>query len=85
MSHIHKEHEKIPSLALAEIAFLVSVTSADRNVSAMACQGLRLIALAERQRVSPSYAQLDDEERVKRFPVYEQLGSDQKGAFLGMF
>ncbi|TCD61394.1 Ras GTPase activating protein ira2 [Steccherinum ochraceum] len=83
MDHVRVEREKIPSLAIAEIAFLVSVTSADRNVSAMACTGLRLIALAERQRPSPSYAALDDEERVQRFPAYEQLGGDQKGALLG--
>ncbi|THH31919.1 hypothetical protein EUX98_g2275 [Antrodiella citrinella] len=83
MAHVREEREKIPSIALAEIAFLVVVTSADRTVSAMACQGLRLIAVAERQRSAPSYATLDDDERVKRFPVYEQLGSDNKGALIG--
>ncbi|KAH8096624.1 hypothetical protein BXZ70DRAFT_945419 [Cristinia sonorae] len=83
LANVQQQREKIPSLALAEIAFLVSVTSADRTVSSMACKGLRLIALAERQRASPSYATLDDEERVKRYPVYEQLGNDQKGALLG--
>lgn len=54
------------------------MTSADRTVSAMACQGLRLLAQAERQRNAPVYPAFSEDERVKRHPVYDQLGGDQK-------
>ncbi|KAL4251095.1 Ras-GAP domain-containing protein [Abortiporus biennis] len=70
--------ERGPAYSLAEIAFIVSMTSVDRQVSAMACQCLRLLAQAERQRDSPLYHSVSEEERVKRFPVYDQLGGDQK-------
>ena len=41
--------ERIPAFLIAEIAFLVSLTSAARTVSAQACQCLRQLAKAERK------------------------------------
>ncbi|KAI0080777.1 hypothetical protein K474DRAFT_1717515 [Panus rudis PR-1116 ss-1] len=78
LREVQNTNERIPAFLLAEVAFLVSLTSADRNVSAMACQCLRLLALAERQPDAPEMSALDNTERVKRYPVYDQLGADQK-------
>ncbi|KAF4620069.1 hypothetical protein D9613_004830 [Agrocybe pediades] len=65
---------RIPALALAEIAFLVELTSADNDISHLAAKGLRLIAHAERQENAPVNACITEEDRSKRNPIYEQLG-----------
>ena len=62
---------------------MVTLTSADRIVSATAAQCLRLIAGAERQKGSPPPALISEEEKAKRYPVYEQLG-DARALILGM-
>ncbi|KAI0089247.1 hypothetical protein BDY19DRAFT_1089227 [Irpex rosettiformis] len=74
--------ERVGAFAIAEIAFLVSLTSADRTVSATSAQCLRLIAGAERQRGSPPAHLISEEEKARRYPVYEQLG-DPKALVLG--
>jgi hypothetical protein len=66
--------ERIPAFALAQIAFLICLTSADNHVSQTAAQCLRLIAHAERQPGAPVNPYISDEELSKRNPIYEQLG-----------
>ncbi|CAL1700085.1 unnamed protein product [Somion occarium] len=75
---VQRTVERIPAFLIAEISFLVSLTSADRNVSAIACQCLRLLAVAERQPNAPCNTPFNDDERLKRYPMYDQLGADQK-------
>ncbi len=67
--------ERAPAFAIAEIALLVTLTSADRVVSATASHCLRLIAAAERQKGGAPTHLISDEEKGKRYPVYEQLGN----------
>ncbi|KAI0686496.1 hypothetical protein BC835DRAFT_1523052 [Cytidiella melzeri] len=74
--------ERVAAFAIAEIGFLVALTSADRSVSATAAQCLRLIAGGERQKGSPPAQVISEEEKARRYPVYEQLG-DSKALILG--
>lgn len=62
---------------------MVTLTSADRVVSATAAQCLRLIAGAERQKGGAPANLISEEEKAKRYPVYEQLG-DSRSLILGM-
>ena len=64
---------RLPALALLELASAVSLTSADAGVSRLAAHNLRVIAIAERRPDVPSSAKGDDE-RVKRFTIYDQIG-----------
>lgn len=59
---------------MTEIAFLISLTSADKGISRIAAEGLRYIAQAERQPNTPVNSGISDEERAKRHSVYEELG-----------
>ncbi|EIN11059.1 hypothetical protein PUNSTDRAFT_51619 [Punctularia strigosozonata HHB-11173 SS5] len=70
--------ERIPAFAIAEIALLVSLTSADANVSSTAASGLRLLAQAESQQDAPLNDAMSPEERSKRFPIYAQLGDPRQ-------
>jgi hypothetical protein len=63
---------------MAEIALLVSLTSADATVSSTAAQGLRLLAQAESHQNAPLNEAMSPEERSKRFPIYAQLGDPRK-------
>ena len=74
--------ERVPAFAIAEIAFMVTLTSAERAASATAAQCLRLIAGAERQKGNAPAHLITEEEKAKRYPVYEQLG-DPKALVLG--
>lgn len=60
-------------MAVAEIAFLVSLTSADNAVSTFAAKALREIALAEGSPAARKNGAIS-EEWAKRFSIYEQLG-----------
>ncbi|KAG5638079.1 hypothetical protein H0H81_001929 [Sphagnurus paluster] len=71
---IQRDPARVPAFVLAEIAFLVALTSADSNVSQLAAKGLRFLANAERQRGAPVNQAISDEDRSKRNPIYEQLG-----------
>ncbi|KAG6896188.1 hypothetical protein C0992_009811 [Termitomyces sp. T32_za158] len=66
--------DRVSAFALAEIAFLVSLTSADSNVSALAAKGLRFLARAEHQPDAPINPTLSDDARSARNLTYEQLG-----------
>lgn len=80
--HIQLTPERVPAFAIAEIAFMVTLTSAERHTSAMAATCLRLIAGAERQRGNPPQHVGSEEEKARRYPVFEQLG-DPKWMLLG--
>ncbi|TFK46902.1 hypothetical protein OE88DRAFT_1666689 [Heliocybe sulcata] len=73
---------RVAAFALAEIAFLVSLTSVDMKVSSQAAQCLRLIALAERQPDAPLNVGLSEEDWAKRHRTYDQVG-DPRIAILG--
>ncbi|GBE80125.1 hypothetical protein SCP_0213280 [Sparassis crispa] len=66
--------DRVPAFAIAEIAFLVSLTSADSYVTLTAAHCLRLLARAETMPKAPAPAAENEEERVKRYTLYEQLG-----------
>lgn len=70
--------------ALTEIAFLVCLCSADGVVSLTACNCLRLLTQVERNPDAPPYAEGNEEEAMKRHPVYEQLG-DPKVSMIGKY
>ncbi|EKM59988.1 uncharacterized protein PHACADRAFT_115378 [Phanerochaete carnosa HHB-10118-sp] len=80
--HIQLTPERVPAFAIAEIAFMVTLTSAERQTSWMAAQCLRIIAGAERQKGGAPPHFTTEEEKVKRYPVFEQLG-DPKAQPLG--
>lgn len=61
---------------------MVTLTSAERTTSATAAQCLRLIAGAERQKGNAPAHLISEEEKARRYPVYEQLG-DPKAMVLG--
>ncbi|KAI0737738.1 hypothetical protein C8Q80DRAFT_1276173 [Daedaleopsis nitida] len=73
---------RVAAFALAEIAFLVSLSSVDGVVSLTACNCLRLLAQAERQPDAPQATGANEEEVLKRHPIYEQLG-DPKVSMIG--
>jgi hypothetical protein len=79
---VHLSPVRAPALALGEIAFLISLTSADNGVAQIAARCLRLITLAERQPDAPENTIHTEEELSKRNPVYEQLG-DPNVAVIG--
>ncbi|KAL5507799.1 IRA2 [Sanghuangporus vaninii] len=64
---------RLPEIIVAEVAFLVTLTSTDTAVSTIAAKGLREIAIAE---CLPNSRRLFEEsdEAAKRYPLYEQLG-----------
>ncbi len=70
--------------ALTEIAALVCLCSSDGVVSLTACNCLRLLTQIERNPEAPPYAEGNEEEAIKRHPVYEQLG-DPKVSMIGVY
>jgi hypothetical protein len=72
------------AFVLTEIAFLVSLPSADNVISQSAAKGLRMICRAELQPDAPPNHTITDEDRAKRNPIYEQLG-DPRIAVVGRF
>jgi hypothetical protein len=84
MKEVQLNPKRVPALVLAEIGFLVSLTSADSHVSHLAAQGLRLLSHAERQPGAPVNKTATDEDRSKRNPIYEQLG-DPKVMIVGVY
>lgn len=61
-------------MILAEIALLVSLPSADGEVSHSAAKGLRLLAHIESQIDAPNNPTITEEDKSKRYPVYDRLG-----------
>jgi len=64
----------VTAFTILEIACLVSLTSLDINVSLTAAHCLRLIAEAERFPGVPLNENISEEDRVKRYPIYDQIG-----------
>ena len=64
---------RLPAIVIAEIAFLVTLTSTDTVVSSLAAKGLREIAIAECL-PNPRRPYEESDEASKRYPLYEQLG-----------
>ena len=62
------------AFTILEIACLVSLTSLNINVSLTAGHCLRLIAEAERFPDVPLNEKVSEEDRVKRYPIYDQIG-----------
>lgn len=62
-----------PAMIVAEIALLVTLTSADTSVSLLAAKGLREMAIAECL-PNPRRTVEEIDEALKRYPVYQQLG-----------
>jgi len=72
----------VTAFTILEIACLVSLTSLNINVSLTAAHCLRLIAEAERLPGVPLNENMSEEDRVKRYPIYDQIG-DPKVPVLG--
>ena len=64
---------RLPEIIVAEVAFLVTLTSSDTPVSTIAAKGLREIAIAECL-PNPRRPFEESDEAAKRYPLYEQLG-----------
>ncbi|KAH8118768.1 hypothetical protein DFH11DRAFT_1839273 [Phellopilus nigrolimitatus] len=64
---------RLPAVIVAEMAFLVMLTSMDTTISALAAKGLREIAIAECL-PNPYRPFEETDDAAKRYPVYEQLG-----------
>ncbi|THH13571.1 hypothetical protein EW146_g6666 [Bondarzewia mesenterica] len=73
--------DRLPALVLLELASAVSLTSADPGVSRLAAHNLRVVAIAERRPEAPNSGS-SDEERAKRFTIYDQIG-DPKTVVIG--
>jgi hypothetical protein len=65
--------DRIPSLAVGEIALLTLVTSTKAAVSCNACAGLQALALAERHPEAPKTTYFSEEVQGRRLLVYEQI------------
>ena len=70
------------AFTILEIACLVSLTSLNVNVSLTAAHCLRLIAEVERFPDVPLNQRMSEEDRAKRYPIYDQIG-DPKVPVLG--
>lgn len=64
---------RLPGIVIAEVAFLVTLTSADTGVALVAAKGLREIAIAECL-PNPRRTVEETDDVSKRYPLYEQLG-----------
>ena len=68
---------RLPSMVVAELALLVTLTSADSAISTLSAKALREMAIAESSpntRRDETEDSAEAEEAAKRFPVYDQLG-----------
>ncbi|KAF5369620.1 hypothetical protein D9757_010458 [Collybiopsis confluens] len=71
---IQQDSARVAPMILAEIALLVSLPSADGVVSHTAAKGLRLLAHIENQSDAPPNPTISEEDKSKRYPVYDRLG-----------
>ncbi len=76
---------RLPAMVVAEMAFLISLTSPDTKVVMGAARGLREIALAEGPQRLAREENDEPDETAKRFPVYEQLGDPTEMTIGGMY
>jgi hypothetical protein len=71
---IQRSSGRIHAFALAEIAFIISLTSADSGVSQAAAKGLRVLAQTDRRAMSPSSPTGVLVDQETRNSIFEQLG-----------
>jgi hypothetical protein len=71
---LQRDPNRVPSLALLEIAAAVSLASADPHVSRLAAHTLRVLAMSERHPSAPPNTLLTEDDRGRRYPIYEQIG-----------
>ncbi|KAF8883153.1 hypothetical protein CPB84DRAFT_1817082 [Gymnopilus junonius] len=74
VKELQVDPRRVPAMALAEVSFLVALTSVDNEISQLAARGLRMLAHAERWPGAPVNTTISEEDRAKRNPIYEQLG-----------
>jgi hypothetical protein len=84
VKEIQVDPERVPAFVMAEIAFIVTLTSSNSGISQMAAKGLRTIATLQRQPDAPQIDFIQPEDYAKRARVYEQLG-DPKVTVVGMY
>jgi len=72
----------VTTFTILEIACLISSTSLNINVSLTAAHCLRFIGEVERFPEVPVNKSISEEERAKRYPIYDQIG-DPKIPVLG--
>jgi hypothetical protein len=65
--------ERLPTLAIAEVALLLCLVSAQQGVVGSGCDGLRLLAMAERHKDAPRPEHFNADLQSARLPVYEKL------------
>ncbi|KAJ3987640.1 hypothetical protein F5890DRAFT_1563214 [Lentinula detonsa] len=82
LKSVLNDPSRVPPMILAEIALLVSLPSADSIVSHTAAKGLRLLAHIESQVDAPSNPTITEEDKSKRYPVYDRMG-DPKVLIVG--
>lgn len=68
------DKNRVPALNMLELAAAVSLTSADSQISRLAAHTLRVIAIAERHPNVPVNMNISEEDRGRRYPIYEQIG-----------
>ncbi|KAF5371189.1 hypothetical protein D9758_004214 [Tetrapyrgos nigripes] len=71
---VQRHQDRVPAFMLAEIALLVSLPSADNDISHVAAQGLRLLTHLENQVDAPVNNIISEDDKGKRYPVYDRLG-----------
>ncbi|KAA1466679.1 hypothetical protein DENSPDRAFT_831556 [Dentipellis sp. KUC8613] len=74
LKYVQTSEERIPALALLELASAISLTSADSGLSRLSAHILRIIALAERHPDAPVNETLNEEEQLRRHNIYQQIG-----------
>ena len=82
MKSVQVDPGRTSAFVLTEIAFLVSLPSADNVISQSSAKGLRMICRAELQPDAPPNPTITDEDRAQRNPIYDQLG-DPRVAVVG--
>ena len=74
IKEIQLDPSRLAAFMLAEVSFLVALASLDNAISQAAAKGLRLISYAERMPGAPVNPYINDDDKSKRNPIYEQLG-----------
>ncbi|KAK2465915.1 hypothetical protein APHAL10511_001556 [Amanita phalloides] len=71
VTEIQNDPARLSAFGMVEIAFIISLTSVESNISQLSARGLRLIAYLERQ---PGFPRLDSPDMCHRLSIYDRLG-----------
>ncbi|TFY83118.1 hypothetical protein EWM64_g893 [Hericium alpestre] len=74
LKYVQTSPDRIPALAILELASLVSLTAADTGLSRISAHNLRVIALAERHPDAPVNDMFNEEDLLRRQNVYQVIG-----------